>query len=57
MGVFGTMIAIKRVCKFFYICRFASGESQTCTTGGGDYCGVFRTLSTLQKEKKKEVKR
>ena len=52
------MLAIKRVCKFFYVCRFADGKSRTCIAGGGDYCGVFRTLSRLQKEKgEKEMKK
>lgn len=48
------MIAIKKVCKFFYICRFADGTSGTCTQDAGeDYCGVYRTLSNLQREKRK----
>jgi hypothetical protein len=48
------MIAIKRVCKFFDRCRFADEKSITCRDGGGNYCGVFRTLSELQKKKKNE---
>jgi hypothetical protein len=46
------MIAIKRRCKFFDICRYASINSKTCAeNAGGDYCGVYRSLSKLQKEK------
>jgi hypothetical protein len=47
------MIAIKRVCKFFDSCHFADEKSRTCRDGDGNYCGVFRTLSELQKEKEK----
>jgi hypothetical protein len=47
------MIAIRRVCKFFDRCQFADDTSRTCMDGGGNYCGVFRTLSELQKEKEK----
>jgi hypothetical protein len=51
------MIAIKRVCKFFNHCQFADDKSRTCTQeAGGDYCGVFRTLSLLQKVKQKKGK-
>jgi hypothetical protein len=49
------MIAIKRVCKFFDICQFADATSRTCTVeAGGNYCGVYRTLLKLEKEKKKD---
>lgn len=48
------MIAIKRVCKFFDYCEFADENSRTCTEdAGGEYCGVYRTLSELQKAKEK----
>lgn len=56
-GAIEIMIAKKRICKFFYVCRFASGTSHTCITGGGDYCGVFRTLSLLQKQKEMNDKK
>jgi hypothetical protein len=49
------MIAIKRVCKFFDSCQFADEKSRTCTVdAGGDYCGTYRTLSTLQRERGKK---
>lgn len=38
------MIAIKRRCKYYNICKLADSTSATCTTGGGDYCGAFRKL-------------
>jgi hypothetical protein len=47
------MIAIERVCKFLYTCPYASGKLQTCMYGDDNYCGVFRTLSELQEEKKR----
>lgn len=48
------MIAIKKVCKFFKRCQFADETSRTCTQdAGGDYCGAFRTLSALLREKGK----
>jgi hypothetical protein len=51
------MIAIKRRCKFFDRCHFADDTSRTCTyNAGGGYCGAYRTLSKLQKEKRREKK-
>jgi len=49
------MIAIKRRCKFFKTCKLADKTSRTCTQdAGGNYCGIFRTLSKLEKEKNEE---
>jgi len=48
------MSIIKRRCKFFKICKFAVETSRTCTRdAGGNYCGIFRTLSKLEKVKEK----
>ena len=46
------MIAIKHRYKFFDTCTFADETSRTCTQdAGGNYCGAFRALSKLEKEK------
>ncbi len=50
------MIAIKRVCKFFDQCQIASAWSIICSERGGDACGLFRMLSLLEKEKRKNGK-
>jgi hypothetical protein len=39
--------------KFFDSCHFADPTSRTCTqNAGGDYCGMFRTLSKLEEKEK-----
>lgn len=49
------MIAIKRRCKFFDDCQYATSISKTSIeNAGGNYCGMSRTLSKLQEEKEKK---
>lgn len=37
-------------CKFYEICNYAKPEG-VCRTGGGKYCGTWRTLSYMKKAK------
>lgn len=43
-------------CKYYDICEYYRESSYTCTHGGGEYCGKFRSLQFGEQAGNKEAK-
>lgn len=57
-SIFATRNKIKNrsYCRFFKICRGFYLNSETCTHGGGRYCGKFRKICSIQEKIQKRRK-
>ena len=43
-------------CRFFKICKGFYLNSETCTHGGGNYCGRFNIIYSIQMEMQRRKK-